>query len=197
MDTLVKKDCPGKKLIYIKMEFDFKKHIRTIVDYPIKGVHFRDITSLLEEPKAFKECITRLSVEAAKFDANCIVGIESRGFVFGAPIATKFELPLILARKPNKLPNKTVSKHFQLEYGETELHIQEISPIEGKVCIVDDLVATGGTALACADLIHEHWNIDKANILILAVIDLPGLNGSNLIKEQVYYVKTLLEYEGA
>ena len=175
---------------------NLKKIVRTIPDYPIPGVQFRDITSITENAKAFKQSITELSIDVAKFNADCIVGIESRGFVFGTPIATKFELPFILARKPSKLPNPTVSKPFKLEYGETEIHIQKISPIQGKVAIVDDLVATGGTALACADLIHENWNIPKQNILILAVIDLPDLGGSNLIKEQGYNVKTLVDFEG-
>ena len=123
-----------------------KDIVRTIPDYPIPGIQFRDITSITENATAFKQSITELSVHVAKFNADCIVGIESRGFVFGTPIATKFDLPFILARKPSKLPNPTVSKSFKLEYGETELHIPKISP-QGKVAIVDDLVATGGTAL--------------------------------------------------
>tara|TARA_B100001109_G_C18847515_1_gene467585 strand:- start:803 stop:1345 length:543 start_codon:yes stop_codon:yes gene_type:complete len=175
---------------------NLKKIVRTIPDYPIPGIQFRDITSITENATAFKQSITELSVDVAKFNADCIVGIESRGFVFGTPIATKFDLPFILARKPSKLPNPTVSKSFKLEYGETELHIQKISPIQGKVAIVDDLVATGGTALACADLIHEHWNIPKENILIVAVIDLPNLGGSAIIKEQGYDVKCIMEFEG-
>ena len=101
-----------------------------------------------------------------------------------------------MARKPGKLPNKTVSKSFKLEYGETELHLQELSPIIGKVVIVDDLIASGGTAIACADLIHENWNIAKENLLILAVIDLPDLKGSELIKAQGYNVQTLIKFEG-
>ena len=131
-----------------------------------------------------------------QFNGNTIVGIESRGFVFGAPIARDMDLPFVMARKPGKLPNKTVSKKFKLQYGETELHIQEISPILGKVVIIDDLIATGGTALACADLIHENWNVPKENILILGVIDLPDLKGSAIIKEQGYNVETLIEFEG-
>ena len=131
-----------------------------------------------------------------KFKCNTIIGVESRGFVFGAPLAFDLDLPFVMARKPGKLPNKTVGKEFKLEYGETEIHLQEISPIMGNVVIVDDLVATGGTAIACADLIHENWNIPKENILILAVIDLPELKGSELIKEQGYNVRTLIEFEG-
>tara|TARA_R110002020_G_scaffold122965_1_gene278909 strand:- start:122 stop:649 length:528 start_codon:yes stop_codon:yes gene_type:complete len=171
--------------------------IRTVKNFPIDGIHFRDITGLLEDPNAFKESIMSLTSACMEFNCNSIVGIESRGFIFGAPIAFDLDLPLVLARKPGKLPNATVSKAYTLEYGEAELHIQEISPIMGKIVIIDDLIATGGTALACADLIHENWKIPKKNILILSVIDLPDLNGSKLIREQGYNVKTLIDFEGA
>ena len=173
-----------------------KESIRTVPDFPIPGIQFRDITGLLEDPNAFKESIIKLTSECIKFKSNVIVGVESRGFVFGSPIAFDLDVPFVMARKPGKLPNKTVSKKFKLEYGETEIHSQEISPILGKVVIIDDLIATGGTALACADLVHENWNIPKQDILILAVIDLPDLGGSNLIKEQGYNVKTLVDFEG-
>ena len=173
-----------------------KDSIRTVYDFPIPGIEFRDITGLLEDPKAFKESIIQLTSECMKFKCNTIIGVESRGFVFGAPLAFDLDVPFVMARKPGKLPNRTVGKGFKLEYGKTSIHLQEISPIMGNVVIVDDLVATGGTAIACADLIHENWNIPKKNILILAVIDLPELKGSELIKEQGYNVRTLIEFEG-
>ena len=175
---------------------NLNKHIRTVPNFPIEGVQFRDITGITEDGIALSNCIVELSTHVAKFDADCIVGIESRGFVFGTPIATKFFLPFVLARKPGKLPNETYSKQYKLEYGEAELHIQKISPVQGKVVIVDDLIATGGTALACAELIHKNFNITKDNILILAVIDLPDLGGSAIIREAGYNVKTLMEFEG-
>jgi adenine phosphoribosyltransferase len=130
------------------------------------------------------------------FTVDTIVAIESRGFVFGSAVARDLEVPFVMARKPGKLPNETVSKEFKLEYGETELHLQKISPIQGRVVVIDDLIATGGTALACADLIHENFDIAKKDILILAVIDLPDLKGSAIIQEQGYNVKTLIEFEG-
>ena len=173
-----------------------KASIRTVYDFPIPGIQYRDITGLLEDPKSFKETIVNMTSEAMQFKVQTIIGIESRGFVFGAPIAYDLDLPFVLARKPGKLPNKTVSKKYTLEYGEAELHLQELSPILGKVVIIDDLIATGGTALACADLIHENWKIPKENILILAVIDLPDLKGSEIIKAHGYKVKTLIEFKG-
>ena len=175
---------------------NLKDYIRTVSNHPIPGIQFRDITSLVEAPEGFNYTLTQLTKHCMQFNGNTIVGIESRGFVFGAPISRDMDLPFVMARKPGKLPNKTVSKKFKLEYGETELHIQEISPILGKVVIIDDLIATGGTALACADLIHENWNVPKENILILGVIDLPDLKGSAIIKEQGYNVETLIEFEG-
>ena len=165
-----------------------KASIRTVYDFPIPGIQYRDITGLLEDPKSFKEAIIDMTSKAMQFKVQTIIGIESRGFVFGAPIAFDLDLPFVLARKPGKLPNKTVSKKYTLEYGEAELHLQELSPILGNVVIIDDLIATGGTALACADLIHENWRIPKENILILAVIDLPDLKGSKTIKEHGYKV---------
>ena len=178
------------------MIYNLKDIIRTVSDYPIPGIQFRDITSITDNADAFSSTITQLSVATAKFDANTIIGIESRGFVFGAPVDAKFHLPHILARKPSKLPNETFSKPFKLEYGETEIHIQKISPIQGNVVIIDDLIATGGTAIATADLVHENWGIPKENILILAVIDLPDLKGSTIIKDQGYNVETLIEFDG-
>ncbi len=173
-----------------------KLSIRTVKDFPIEGIQFRDITGLLEDTNAFKDAIVQLTSATLQFKGQSVIGVESRGFVFGSPIAFDLDVPFIMARKPDKLPNNTVSKVINLEYGETEIHVQEISPIIGKVVIVDDLIATGGTALACADLVHENWNIPKEDILILAVIDLPDLGGSNLIKEQGYNVKTLVDFEG-
>ena len=173
-----------------------KESIRTVKNFPIDGIHFRDITGLLEDPNAFKQSIIALTSACIGFNCNTIIGIESRGFIFGAPIAFDLDLPLVLARKPGKLPNKTVSKKYTLEYGEAELHLQELSPILGNVVIIDDLIATGGTALACADLIHENWRIPKENILVLAVIYLPDLKGSKTIKAHGYKVKTLIEYKG-
>jgi adenine phosphoribosyltransferase len=175
---------------------DLKQHIRTVLDHPIEGIKFRDITSLTENPKAFHKTLIDITSECMDFTVDTIVAIESRGFVFGSAVARDLEVPFVMARKPGKLPNETVSKEFKLEYGETELHLQKISPIQGRVVVIDDLIATGGTALACADLIHENFDIAKKDILILAVIDLPDLKGSAIIQEQGYNVKTLIEFEG-
>ncbi len=173
---------------------DFKNKIRSIPDFPVPGVQYKDITSLLEDPQTFDSVCTDMCFHAHKFETDVIIGVESRGFIFGAPVAQRLRVPFVPARKPGKLPNKTVSKSYELEYGTAELHLQELSPIYGKVTIIDDLIATGGTALACADLIHDNWKIPKENIQVLAVIDLPELQGSVIIQDSGYNVVSLTEF---
>jgi adenine phosphoribosyltransferase len=175
---------------------DLKQAIRTVPDFPIPGIQFRDITSLIENPLAFNKALVDLTNVA--FQGTKIIGIESRGFVFGAPLARDMDVPFIMARKPGKLPNETFKKEYQLEYGTATLEIQKNTEIlpEDKVVIVDDLIATGGTALACAELVHENWNVPKENILVVAVINLTDLGGSAKIVAEGYKVRTLIEYEG-
>ena len=177
---------------------DLKDCIRTVPNFPIPGIQFRDITSLIENPKAFNNSLLDLTSLTMSFSATKVVGIESRGFVFGAPIARDLDLPFIMARKPGKLPNPTHKRDFDLEYGSTSLEIQKVTEINehDKVVIVDDLIATGGTAIACADLVHECFDVPKENILILAVINLPSLEGSAIIEKHGYSVNTLIEFEG-
>ena len=175
---------------------DLKKYIRTVKDFPIDGIVFRDITSLIETPEAFiKTCddLTRITKE---FGANIVASIESRGFIFAGTIARDLELPFVLARKPGKLPNQTYKKSFDLEYGSTSIEIQQNTNVnkDQKIVIVDDLVATGGTAIACAELFTENFNINGSDILILTVIDLPDLGGSDLIKNQGYHIETIVDY---
>ena len=175
---------------------DLKQHIRTVLDHPIEGIKFRDITSLTENPKAFHKTLIDITSECMDFTVDTIVAIESRGFVFGSAVARDLEVPFVMARKPGKLPNETVSKEFKLEYGETELHLQKISPIQGRVVVIDDLIATGGTAKALASLIAQCWKVPKENILILAVIDLPDLGGRAIIESEGFNVEALIEFEG-
>ena len=173
-----------------------KKFIRTVDNFPIEGIEFKDITSLIETPNAFvKTCdeITRISKD---FGADMVASIESRGFIFAGTIARDLSLPFVLARKPGKLPNKTYKKSFDLEYGSTSIEIQQNTNLteDQKVVIVDDLVATGGTAIACAELLTENFNILESNILILTIIDLPELGGSSLIKEKGFKIETIVDY---
>ena len=175
---------------------DLKRSVRTINDFPIKGIKFRDITSLIETPEAFIKTCNQLTKLSKEFNADIIASIESRGFIFAGTIARDLGLPFVLARKPGKLPNKTFKKSFNLEYGSTSIEIQQNTNIKKnqKIVIVDDLVATGGTAIACAEILTENFNVEKSDILILCIIDLPELGGSNLIKEQGYNIETLVSY---
>jgi len=177
---------------------DIKKAIRTVPDFPIEGIQFRDITGLLENPSAFNKSLIELTSLSMSFGADKIVGIESRGFVFGAPLARDLDVPFVMARKPGKLPGHCYTQSYKLEYGEASLSIQSNTAIQStdKVVIIDDLIATGGTAIACADILYNAFDVPKENILILAVIDLPNLKGSAIIHEQGYNVKTLVEFEG-
>ena len=175
---------------------DLKQFIRTVDDFPISGIEFRDITSLIENPKAFVKTCNELTKITKNFRADIVTSIESRGFIFAATIARDLNLPFVLARKPGKLPNETFKKRFNLEDGSTSIEIQKNTKInkDHKIIIVDDLVATGGTALACAEIFLENFNIMKSNILILSVIDLPDLGGSKKIIDKGLHIKTLMEF---
>ena len=177
-------------------KFKLKEYIRTVDNFPIAGIKFRDITSLIENPSAFKITCNELSNSTSKYLASKIVSIESRGFIFAGSVANDLSLPFVRARKPGKLPNETYQKSFDLEYGSTSIEIQKNTSIsvKDKIVIIDDLIATGGTAIACAELLVENFDVKKENILVLAVIDLPDLGGSKKIDNQGYNVKTLISY---
>ena len=176
---------------------DLKKFIRTVNDFPIDGIVFRDITSLIETPEAFIKTCDELTKITKEFNAEIVASIESRGFIFAGTIARDLGLPFVLARKPGKLPNETFQKSFNLEYGSTSIEIQKNTNISKgqKIVIVDDLVATGGTAIACAELLTENFNVRNVDILILSIIDLTDLGGSKLIKEKGFSIKTIVDYD--
>ena len=179
-----------------KDPLDLKQYIRTVDNFPIDGIEFKDITSLIETPKAFVKTCDELTRIAKEFGSDLVASIESRGFIFAGTMARDLHLPFVLARKPGKLPNKTFQKSFDLEYGSTSIEIQTNTNIKNtdRVAIVDDLIATGGTAIACAELLTENFGIKPENIVILAVIDLPELGGSKRIEADGYTVETLVKY---
>ena len=174
-----------------------KQYIRTVDNFPIDGIQFKDITSLIEIPEAFIKTCNELTKITKEFSAEIVTSIESRGFIFAGTISRDLGLPFVLARKPGKLPNETFQKSFNLEYGSTSIEIQKNTNIRKgqKIVIVDDLVATGGTAIACAELLTENFNISNKDILILSIIDLTKLGGSALIKEKGFSVKTIIDYD--
>jgi adenine phosphoribosyltransferase len=167
-----------------------KAIIRDVPDFPKPGILFRDITPLLADPRAFRAVIDQLAARVSKHGADGIVAIESRGFLFGAVLAAVLDLPLQLVRKPGKLPFKTVSMAYQLEYGsdQVEMHVDAIEA--GKAyAVVDDLIATGGTAAAAADLVE----LRRGKVACCAfVIELEFLCGRERLGQRP--VETLLTY---
>ena len=177
-------------------ERDLKGYIRTVADFPSPGIQFRDITSLLEAPAAFAATCAALSTHAVQFAPRQLIAIDSRGFVFASPMALEAGLPLYLARKSGKLPGSVRSETYELEYGEATLELQSQSSLQGRIVIVDDLIATGGTVMACVRLLQRYWGFCPEQILVLAVIDLPDLGGSRRLREAGCSVQTLMSFEG-
>ena len=167
-------------------------YITTIPDFPKPGIMFRDITTLIQDPEGFSLAIDKLCELLKDVDFDYILGSESRGFVFGAPVAYAMKKGFILVRKKGKLPRKVISEQYDLEYGTATLgmHVDSF-PKGSKVVIVDDLIATGGTTKAIIDLAEDlGGKVQK----IAFVIELEGLHGRDAIKG--YDVESLLKYQG-
>ena len=173
---------------------DLKDYIRSIPDYPKKGILFRDITTLIKDEKAFEETINQIVDRSKKFKVEKIAAIESRGFVFASAVSYILKKPFIMLRKKNKLPADTYSADFELEYGKAtiEVHKDSINKKES-VLIIDDLIATGGTAEAATKLVKMSNGTVAGFIFVINLFDLGGNN--NLIKSG-YKVESLLEFPG-
>ena len=173
---------------------DLKEHIRSIQDYPKKGVLFRDITTLIKNEKAFSECIDQIVERSKKFQFNKLAAIESRGFVFASAVSYILKKPFILLRKKNKLPAEVHSVDFELEYGTAtmEVHKDAINQ-DDSVLVIDDLVATGGTAEAAAKLIEISKGKTAGFIFVINLFDLGGYD--NLIKKG-HKVENLIDFPG-
>ena len=173
---------------------DLKKYIRSIQDYPKKGILFRDITTLIKNKDAFRDCIDQMSKILSKVNYDKIAGIESRGFIFASPLSYNLSKPYILLRKKNKLPAERYSVDFELEYGKAtlEIHKDSIKPKE-KVLIIDDLVATGGTAEAGAKLVEKSGGIVSGFIFVINLFD---LGGKKLIENKGYKAFSLIDFPG-
>ena len=171
-----------------------KSKIRTIENYPIKGVMFRDITTLLKDPEGLRDSINKLVDRYKDLKIDKIAAIESRGFIIGAPLAYLLNVGLVLIRKPGKLPAETIDVDYKLEYGTDtiEVHVDAIEKGE-KVLIVDDLIATGGTAEAAVRLVQKM----KGDIVECCfIIDLPDIGGRDRLENMGLKVFTLCEFEG-
>ena len=173
---------------------DLKKYIRSIQDYPKKGILFRDITTLIKDKNAFKNCIDQMSNILSKLNYDKIASIESRGFIFASPLSYNLSKPCILLRKKNKLPADKYSVDFELEYGNAtlEMHKDSVGPKE-KVIIVDDLIATGGTAEAAAKLIKMSGGEVAGFIFIINLFD---LGGKKFLEDMGYKSFSLMDFPG-
>ncbi len=173
---------------------DLKKYIRSIKDYPKKGILFRDITTLINNPDAFKYSIDKIIEISKKIEFDKISAIESRGFIFASAVSYLIKKPLVLLRKKNKLPAERHSIDFKLEYGEAtiEVHKDSIEKNE-KILVIDDLIATGGTAEAAAKLIEISGGKVAGFIFIINLFDLPG---NQLLKDKSYFTESLIDFPG-
>ena len=173
---------------------DLKDYIRSIKDYPKKGILFRDITTLIKNEKAFKECIDQIVDRTKKFKVDKIAAIESRGFVFASAVSYILNKPFILLRKKNKLPAETHSVDFELEYGTATIEVHKDSIKENdSVLIIDDLIATGGTAEAAAKLVEISGGKVASFVFVINLFD---LNGSDNLIRNGYKVEYLIKFLG-
>lgn len=171
---------------------DLKACIRTVPDWPAEGVRFRDITTLLQDPRAFKAAIDKFHERYREMRIDKIVGIDARGLIFGAALAYLLEVGFVPVRKKGKLPFDTIAQSYSLEYGEDQLEMHSDAIAQGeKVLIMDDLLATGGTIEASIKLVEK---LGGKVLECAFVIDLPELKGRENIKE--YSIFTLCEFEG-
>ena len=173
---------------------DLKKHIRSIQDYPKKGILFRDITTLIKNAEAFKFTNDKIIEISKNYEFDKVAAIESRGFVFAATLSYQLQKPFILLRKKNKLPAETHSIEFELEYGKATIEVHKDSISKGeKILIIDDLIATGGTAEAAAKLVKISQGTVAGFIFVINLFDLPG---DKLLKEKGYKTHSLIEFPG-
>ena len=167
-------------------------YVVSIPDYPEPGIIFRDVTSILQDAEGLKLAIDSLQAELDGLDFDVIAGTESRGFIFGMPIAYNLHKPFVLVRKKGKLPRETVSASYDLEYGsaEIEMHKDSIKPGQ-KVVLIDDLIATGGTIEAAAKFVES---LGGEVVRIIFLMELAGLKGREKLKN--YDVRSVIRYEG-
>lgn len=174
------------------MKKSIEEYITSIPDFPEPGIIFRDVTSVLQDPDGLQLAIDSMQAFIDPEKVDVIAGTESRGFLFGAPIAYNLHKPFVLIRKKGKLPRETVSREYALEYGTAEIEIHKDAILPGqRVVIIDDLLATGGTVQACNELVRELGGEVAQNVFL---IELAGLNGRE--KLQGCDVKSVICYEG-
>ncbi|MEY5026929.1 MAG: hypothetical protein RLZZ244_2457 [Verrucomicrobiota bacterium] len=168
--------------------------IRTVPDWPKPGINFFDICSIVNHPEAFSWTVNRLTLLCAERETDAIVCPDARGFIWGAAVAYAAKLPLHLARKPGKLPGKTVTESYQYEYAASSISMQADAAIGGKrIMLIDDVLATGGTAKAIVHLLQKHFLIPASQIELGAIINIPFLGGSDSLTSAGIHVHALLD----
>jgi len=173
---------------------ELKSLIRTVPDFPKPGIQFRDITTLIGHGQGLAATVDHLAQRAKQRGAQAIAGMEARGFIFGAAVAVQLGIPFLLVRKPGKLPVETIGVEYELEYGTDRLEIDPTSVAAGqRVVIVDDLIATGGTAEAAIKLLRKADGVVED---ALFVIDLPDLGGATRLQSANVSVASLFDFEG-
>ena len=173
---------------------NLKDHIRSIKDYPKKGILFRDITTLIKNEKAFAKCIEEIVDRSKKFKVDKIAAIEARGFVFASAVSYILNKPFILLRKKNKLPADKYSVDFQLEYGKATMEVHKDSIDKGdNVLLIDDLIATGGTAEAGAKLVEKSGGNVAGFVFVINLFD---LGGKKILENKGYKTFSLMEFPG-
>jgi len=172
-----------------------KSKIRTVPDYPVKGIEFRDISTLISDPEGLQLVVDSLKERyERKNEFDIIVGIEARGFIVGSALAYSLRKGFVMIRKPGKLPGKVIAQEYQLEYGSDKMEIHADAFIPGtKVLIVDDLLATGGTVMAAIALVEKLGGVVTEAAFI---VDLPDIGGSKKLQDNDYTVFSLTEFEG-
>ena len=173
---------------------DLKQLIRKIPDYPKPGIIFRDVTTLLLDPRGLRAAVDGLMLPFVDMPLDLVAGIEARGFILGGAVAHELGKGFVPVRKKGKLPHKTIGQEYQLEYGvdAVEIHVDAISAGQ-RVLLIDDLIATGGTAEAAIELVRRS---DGELVAAAFIIDLPDLGGSEKLKSQGVAVHTLVSFEG-
>ena len=173
---------------------DLKEYIRSIPDYPKKGILFRDVTTLIKDENAFKSCIDKILEISKKINFDKIAAIEARGFLFASPLSYIVNKPIVLLRKENKLPADKYSVDFTLEYGTTKLEVHKDSVKKNeKILIVDDLIATGGTANAALQLVELCGGKVSGFIFVINLFD---LGGQDKLKKKSYFIQSLINFPG-
>lgn len=172
-----------------------RKIIRTVKDWPKQGINFYDICSIVERPEAFAWTVERLIQLCVEHRVEALVSPDARGFLWGSAVAFALRLPLHLARKPGKLPGEVFTESYEYEYSSSSISMQTGCELEGKrVMLIDDVLATGGTALAILNLLRERFGIPSHHVFLSAVINLEFLGGRQRLQEKGVRVDALLNF---